>query len=169
MSASGASRSGSGAHATAVDISPGKLERLRRSVERLGVADRVELCLAEEFGQTDFDAVLVDAPCTNTGVLAQRPEARWRYGPQSKQELRAIQAELLAQGARCTRPGGRLVWSTCALDTDENRRAVDAFLAEHPTWELEQDAEARPDTATNQTSGAGPIDGGYFARLRSSR
>lgn len=159
----------SDAQVCAVDVSPGKLERLQRTVTRLGVADRVELCLAEEFNATDFDAVLVDAPCSNTGVLAQRPEARWRFGPQHKQSLLEIQRELLAQGARSTRPGGRLIWSTCALESDENQRAVKAFLAEHPTWELEEEAETRPDVATDQVSGVGPIDGGYFARLRSAR
>jgi 16S rRNA (cytosine967-C5)-methyltransferase len=98
-------------------------------------------------------------------VLAARPEARWRFGPKTKQELVALQADLLRQGAALVRPGGRLVWSTCALDPDENRRQLDALVAEQPDFRLETDAETLPDTATTQTEGAGPIDGGYFARL----
>ena len=155
-----------GASVTACDVSSGKLERLGETVQRLGVAERVELCLASELDQGDFDAVLVDAPCTNTGVLAQRPEARWRYGPKTKRDLLAVQAQLLARGAELVRPGGRLVWSTCALESDENARAVKTFMAEHPGWSLEEEAEALPGFDTDQEGGAGPIDGGYFARLR---
>lgn len=155
-----------GARVTACDVNSGKLERLAQTVQRMGVAEQVELCLAADLDQRDYDAVLVDAPCTNTGVLAQRPEARWRYGPGNKQELLAIQHDLLTQGATLVRPGGRLVWSTCALEADENDRAIKGFLAAHPGWELEEEAERRADPATDQESGTGPIDGGYFARLR---
>jgi len=114
----------------------------------------------------DRYAVLVDAPCTNTGVLAGRPEARWRFGPAQKRELVELQARLLGEGAALVRPGGRLVWSTCSLDPDENRRQVDAFLAQHAGWSLEADAESLPDLVTTQEQGAGPVDGGYWARLR---
>jgi 16S rRNA (cytosine967-C5)-methyltransferase len=112
-----------------------------------------------------FDAVLVDAPCSNTGVLAQRPEARWRFGPSSKRELRRLQVLLLAAGAARVRPGGRLVWSTCSIDPDENEHAVAAFLKGAPEWTLEAQAEALPDVETSDGGGAGPIDGGYWARL----
>ena len=113
--------------------------------------------------------MLVDAPCSNTAVLAQRPEARWRFGPKSKGELVALQARLFERGATLVRPGGRLVWSTCALDADENRRAVVGFLAAHPGWQLEDELESLPDLDTTQARGSGPIDGGYFARLRRAR
>ena len=126
---------------------------------------------AKSLGDELFDAVLVDAPCTNTAVLAQQPEARWRLGPASKRSLLELQATLLRQGADRVRPGGRLVWSTCALDPHENRRAVDRLLAERSELELEleEEAETLPDTATTADEGPGPIDGGYFARLRRSR
>ena len=155
-----------GASVAACDVSADKLDRLRSTVERLGLADNVVCGLAADLERTDFDAVLVDAPCSNTGVLAQRPGARWRFGPRSKQALAAVQAELFDTAAGRVRPGGRVVWSTCALDSDENQRAVRAFLEAHPDWELEEEAEHLPDAATDQTAGAGPIDGGYFARLR---
>jgi 16S rRNA (cytosine967-C5)-methyltransferase len=157
----------SGARVVAADVSAPKLGLLRATLERLGLADRVELALntGADLGGAGFDAVLVDAPCSNTGVLAARPEARWRYGPEAKRELAALQRSLLRQGARHVAPRGRLVWSTCALDADENRRAVTAFLAESPGFELEAESESLPDTQTRQDSGAGPVDGGYFARL----
>jgi 16S rRNA (cytosine967-C5)-methyltransferase len=156
----------SGANVVACDVSDEKLARVADTLARLQVRERVELVRADLLEQRQFDAVLVDAPCTNTGVLAQRPEARWRFSPQSKRELLALQSQLFERGAELVKPGGRLVWSTCALDADENRRAVDAFLARHPEWSLEVDAETLPDCGTTQTGGAGPIDGGYLARLR---
>ena len=156
----------SGATVVACDISDEKLARVGDTLARLRVGERVELVRADLLERSEFDAVLVDAPCTNTGVLAQRPEARWRFTPQQKRELVALQTQLFERGAERVRPGGRLVWSTCALDADENRRAVDAFLARHPEWSLEVAAETLPDLGTTQIRGAGPIDGGYLARLR---
>jgi 16S rRNA (cytosine967-C5)-methyltransferase len=157
-----------GAQVSACDPSPERLERVSGTLERLGLAQRVELVRADgrEGGAGDFDAVLVDAPCTNTGVLAARPEARWRFGPATRRELATLQAELLRAGAARARPGGRLVWSTCSLEPEENRRQVDAFLAEHSGWSLEEDAQSLPDPATDRERGAGPVDGGYWARLR---
>jgi len=160
---------GAGARVVACDSSADRLERVRSTLERLRLAERVELALSDgtaALREELFDAVLVDAPCTNTGVLAARPEARWRFGPAHKQALAALQRRLLEQGAARVRPGGRLVWSTCALDPDENRRRVDAFLPQHPGWTLEAEAESLPDTSTTQSAGAGPVDGGYWARLR---
>jgi 16S rRNA (cytosine967-C5)-methyltransferase len=157
-----------GAEVTACDPAPERLERVTGTLERLGLAQRVQLSCADgrAGGAADFDAVLVDAPCTNTGVLAARPEARWRYGPASRRELASLQAELLRAGAGRVRPGGRLVWSTCSLEPDENRRQIDAFLAERPAWSLDEDSESLPDLATDRERGAGPVDGGYWARLR---
>ena len=161
----------SGALVTACDVSPARLERLGTTLERLDLSGAVRCVLndAESLGDELFDAVLVDAPCTNTAVLAQRPEARWRLGPASKRSLLELQTTLLGQGADRVRPGGRLVWSTCALDPDENRRAVERLLAERSELGLEEEAETLPDIATAADEGPGPIDGGYFARLRRSR
>ena len=155
-----------GARVVACDVEEGKLERLRSTLERLGLADRVELCLSDgtrSVGDSGFDAVLVDAPCSNTGVLAARPEARWRYQPQTLADLRQLQTRLLREGAARVRPGGRLVWSTCSLEPGENTGQVKAFVSEHPAWTLEEEFEALPDPES------GPIDGGYAARLRLAR
>jgi 16S rRNA (cytosine967-C5)-methyltransferase len=158
-----------GARVVACDLRPERLERVGATLDRLRSREMVELVRAdagEALGERAFDGVLVDAPCTNTGVLAQRPEARWRFGPRSRAELGELQARLFAAGADRVRPGGRLVWSTCSLEPEENRRAVEAFLALRPQWTLEAEAEALPDVATTQERGGGPIDGGYHARLR---
>ena len=77
-------------------------------------------------------------------MLAARPEARWRFSPKTKRDLGALQARLLRQGALHVAPLGRLVWSTCALDADENRRAVDAFLAERAEFALDRGVVRAP-------------------------
>ena len=158
----------SGARVVACDASAARLERVTSTLARLQLADGVELH-ATEFGEAlgarTFDGVLVDAPCSNTGVLAQRPEARWRFGPASRAELAQVQTRLIDRAAELVRPGGRLVWSTCSLEPEENRRVVDAFLARQPQWSLAEDHESVPDVETTQERGGGPIDGGHFARL----
>ena len=158
-----------GADVFASDVAPEKLELVRQTAERLGCSERVTTGLNQAgsamVSDLTYDAVLVDAPCTNTGVLSGRPEARWRFGPKSKRELVELQASLIRQAADRVAPGGRLVWSTCALDADENRRGVDKFLAERDDFTLDTDAESLPGLDTTQDEGAGPVDGGYFARL----
>jgi 16S rRNA (cytosine967-C5)-methyltransferase len=86
-----------------------------------------------------FDAVLVDAPCSNSGVLGRRPEARWRYDRASLASLTTLQRGLLAAAAGLVGPGGRLVYSTCSLSPGENQRIAQALagwrvLAERLTW-----------------------------------
>lgn len=83
-----------------------------------------------------FDLVLVDAPCTGTGVWRRRPEAKWRLRSASVEQRRAAQAAVLADAARHVKPGGRLVYVTCSLLPEENTDQVAAFLASHPdfTW-----------------------------------
>lgn len=176
----------SGARVVACDVSTEKLERVRSTLARLGLAEAVDLRLTDGTAQLEaqeFDGVLVDAPCTNTGVLAQRPEARWRFGPKAKQELLALQSRLIREGGQRVKRGGRLVWSTCSLDPDENTRMVRAFLAEHAEFSLEIEQESLPgetadaaeaeagaqDSSSSDSLGNGPIDGGYFARLRRYR
>lgn len=157
-----------GARVVACDVSARKLERLSSTLARLQLAERVELVLARDglgLRAGAFDAVLVDAPCTNTGVLAQRPEARWRFGPKAKADLAVIQRRLFEAAGAAVRPGGRLVFSTCSLESDENGRAVRAFLAAHAEFTLDEEREALPDLE----AGIGPIDGGYFARLVRAR
>jgi len=158
----------SGARVVACDSNAARLERVTSTLARLQLAEGVELH-ATEFGEAlgarTFDGVLVDAPCSNTGVLAQRPEARWRFGPASRAELAQVQTRLIDRAAELVRPGGRMVWSTCSLEPDENRRLVDAFLARNAHWTLADDCESLPDVELTQERGRGPVDGGYFARL----
>ena len=160
----------------ALDSNRGRLARLTETVGRLAVSDRVTTIVADGAAglvSESADGVLVDAPCSNTAVLAQRPEARWRYGPAARRSLVELQERLLEDGARLVKPGGRLVWSTCALEPEENGQRVAAFLERHADWSLEAEHELLPDPLslhTNSAEGglAGLVDGGYAARLRRS-
>lgn len=85
--------------------------------------------LEEKGLPTAFDLVMLDAPCTNTGVLRRRPDAKRRLTPDALSGARDLQQQLLEVAASLTRPGGRIVYSTCSLEPEENRLLVDDFLA----------------------------------------
>ena len=74
-----------------------------------------------------FDAILVDAPCSNTGVLARRPDVRWRLREKDIAGAAALQRRLLENAARLLKPGGRIVYSTCSLEPEENRIDLPGF------------------------------------------
>jgi 16S rRNA (cytosine967-C5)-methyltransferase len=76
-----------------------------------------------------FDAILVDAPCTNTGVMRHRVDVKWRLQPTDFAKHAKQQVELLASAARWLKSSGRLVYSTCSIDAEENAGVVAAFLA----------------------------------------
>jgi len=80
------------------------------------------------FRNETFDRVLVDAPCSGTGTLRRNPEIRWRISPASIEELSRRQHQLLLNASQFVRPGGRLVYSTCSVETDENENVAQAFL-----------------------------------------
>jgi len=83
-----------------------------------------------------FDRVLVDAPCTGLGTLRRNPDLKWRQTPQDLLELTEKQARILARAAKFTKPGGRLIYSTCSLLSDENEQIAEGFLANHPEFKL---------------------------------
>ena len=92
----------------------------------------------------NFDAVLVDAPCTNTGVMRHRVDVKWRLRPGDFGRHAAHQLVLLRAAARLVRPHGRLVYSTCSLDPAENEEVVARFIGENPGWRLDRQMLARP-------------------------
>jgi len=76
----------------------------------------------------EFDRVLVDVPCSNTGVLGKRPEARWRITPADLKELPVKQSRLLTLALDRVRSGGRVVYSTCSIEPEENEQVVQTAL-----------------------------------------
>jgi len=103
---------------TAVEVHPGRAHALAK---RVGPNVRVVTADAREVAESGFDRTLVDAPCSGLGVLARRPDMRWRARP-----LPQLQLELLQAAAERTRPGGTIVYSVCTLNADENEAVVDA-------------------------------------------
>jgi 16S rRNA (cytosine967-C5)-methyltransferase len=111
----------------------------------------------EEAPAGPFDAALLDVPCSNTDVLGRRPAARWRLRPEHFRHLVPLQTRLLLQAAERVRPGGVVVYSTCSIEPEENRRVVDVVLRALSESVLEAESEQLPGR---------PADGGYWARLR---
>ena len=145
-----------------------RLQRLRANVERLKLTcarieqldagDLVSLRNAmQRQGASAADAILLDVPCSNTGVLQRRADARWRFDEANLRELGVVQARLLDTAALCVRPGGRLVYSTCSLEAEENAQQVQAFLRRNGDFRLDAETASVP-----PESG---IDGAYAARL----
>lgn len=85
-----------------------------------------------------FDRVLVDAPCSGTGTLRRNPEIRWRISPADILDLSQRQKQLLFNAARVVKPGGRLIYSTCSVEPDENEGVVQTFLENNETFRLGQ-------------------------------
>ncbi|HXI69726.1 MAG TPA: 16S rRNA (cytosine(967)-C(5))-methyltransferase RsmB [Verrucomicrobiae bacterium] len=143
----------------AQDVSEDRLKLIRENCTRLGVRC-VEAVLPSTLNSqlsTTFDRILVDAPCSNSGVMRRRLDLRWRIQPDEIERLRATQLDLLGQAATRLKPGGVLVYSTCSLEPEENSEVVNAFLREHARFKLESERELLP-FADN-------VDGAYVARL----
>ena len=105
---------------TAVEMHPGRAQALARG--DAGPNVRVVHADLRELDERGFDRALVDAPCSGLGVLARRPDLRWRARP-----LPELQLELLQAAAERTKPGGTIVYSVCTLNADENEAVVDAL------------------------------------------
>ena len=126
-----------GAHVTAVEVNPGRARLLREAAEAQGVGSRVEVHVADARSwavervdiHRSFHIVLVDAPCTGTGVMAKRADMRWRRTADDITAAAHLQLELLTASSLLVAPGGCLVYSTCSLEAEENQGVVTAFLA----------------------------------------
>ena len=91
-----------------------------------------------------FDRILIDAPCSNTGVMRRRVDLRWRIQPEEILRLQETQLSLLRQAAPLLKPGGTLVYSTCSLEPEENQQTVKSFLERQKSFRLEQERELLP-------------------------
>ncbi len=121
------------------DVSVTRLRRLDDVRDRLGHAGLMPVCLdvaRPPFRGETFDRILVDAPCSNLGVLRRRPEARWNWTPERITALAGRQRALLDGAAHLLKPGGRLVYATCSAEAEETVDVVRAFLAAHPDFRV---------------------------------
>ncbi len=130
---------------TALDCNPKRLRALEENARRLrlkGIEIRVGDCscataMKEIFSQGAFDRILLDVPCTNTGVLRRRADARWRFTAERLAELTRLQANMLDATALLLKSGGRLVYSTCSLESEEGEKLIMDWLRRHPEFDLE--------------------------------
>jgi 16S rRNA (cytosine967-C5)-methyltransferase len=145
----------------ACDISEERLKLVRENCTRLGVTCvETVLVLALDSQPTIFDRILVDAPCSNTGVMRRRVDLRWRISPEEISRLRQTQLELLKFAATKLKPGGVLIYSTCSLESEENSEVVKEFLATNPNFKLETECQLLPFVDS--------VDGAYVAGLKNS-
>lgn len=124
----------------AMDVHEDRLETLRDTVARTGW-DFVEIVKGDAacgFPEADklFDAILLDVPCMNTGVLRRRADARWRFTRDRIESLKKIQWRILSEMSKSVKPGGRLVYSTCSLEQEENEELVGRWVSQNPGWRL---------------------------------
>ena len=139
-----------------MDSNEKRLPRLRENLERCGVENAEISChdwttLAPPEWHESYDAILLDVPCSNTGVLRRRVDARWRLQKVDLEDLVGIQNKILAEAAKCVKPGGRIVYSTCSIDPEENIELVEAFAKAHD-FTLERSEQKLP--FIDETDGA---------------
>jgi 16S rRNA (cytosine967-C5)-methyltransferase len=146
----------------ATDTDKKRLEKVTENTARLGLnsISTIEYeNLQKTFDTASFDAVLLDVPCSNTGVLARRIEARYRIRPGTIKDLAKTQAELLQTAAAMLKPKGKICYSTCSIQKDENADLIKNFLRLNPAFELESELLTLPSAETFDH------DGGYVAIL----
>ena len=122
----------------ALDLYDHKLELVRENAHRLGIrcirTEKQDGTVFVPEWENGADRVLVDAPCSGLGVLNRRAEARWTKEERSLSQFPPLQKKILENGARYVKPGGRLLYSTCTLEQDENTRVRKWFLENHPEF-----------------------------------
>lgn len=150
-----AARMGDRGEVISIELDPSRAEEVAAQASRLGLRS-VTVIEADAAGMEmapGFDRVLLDAPCSDLGALASRPDARWRKSPKTIERLVGIQERALLGAARVLRPGGTLVYATCTISRRENEERVAALLAaaaagEVPALELEDLGARAPQLAS---------------------
>lgn len=146
----------------ATDLGEHRLPRLRQNLEQWGgknfqvqAFDWTHPCPDQWIAA--YDGVLLDVPCSNTGVMQRRVDVRWRLTEQEMDRLVNLQSSILNNACLAVRQDGRLVYSTCSIDPEEDSRVVQKFLTAHPDWKLEEERLILPHDEET--------DGAYAAKL----
>ncbi|KPL22458.1 MAG: hypothetical protein AMJ75_08035 [Phycisphaerae bacterium SM1_79] len=181
-----AEATGDSAKIIATDIDNKRLEMVRENIARLGIKS-VDIVFYEKLLGIDdfrlpnadfqiinhkskienhFDCLLLDVPCSNTGVLAKRIEVRYRIKSTAIRELVGLQSNLLRTAAEMLNPGGKICYSTCSIQKIENSVVVEAFLKENQNFTLESEQLTLPRAeGFRDKASCGDHDGGYVAIL----
>jgi 16S rRNA (cytosine967-C5)-methyltransferase len=145
----------------ACDRDQSRVETLRGNLERLGV--KIARTMRHDWaqqtlsGEMPFDRILIDAPCSNTGVMRRRVDVRWRLTPDDFARMAAEQLRIVRAAMPLLKPGGVLVYSTCSLEPEENKKVVEQTLKEFPFLKLVEEKSVLPFSDG--------FDGAYVAKL----
>jgi 16S rRNA (cytosine967-C5)-methyltransferase len=156
-----AALTGDKAKIVAMDVEGWKLEEVKKRASRAGIRSvQTEFIRGNKtikYWTGKADRLLLDAPCSGLGVLRRHPDSKWKLNPESIEDVRDTQAEILDGYCRMLKPGGIMVYATCSLMPGENELQVNTFLEEHPEFELE---------AMERTWPSEGWDGFFMARLK---
>lgn len=159
---------------TALDVDPGRCERIRQTLHRTGLGAQL---ITADAGNLEawwdgrpFDAVLLDAPCTASGIVRRHPDVRWLRRESDIEQLAAIQARLLQALWKVVRPGGRLLYCTCSVFKAEGQEQIETFLAHNSNATLQPSpGHLMPQSGAKQEpvpdNLQGDHDGFYYALL----
>ena len=163
---------------TALDNSARRMERLAANLERTGLhAEMVKADITNWENKAQYDAILLDAPCSATGTMRRHPDVLHRIGMKQINELAAVQSVMLDRAAGWLKPGGTLVYATCSLEPHEGEAQVDAFLSRNKGFAIASIApEELPDGLAPDAKGclrtmppmladAGGLDGFFVSRF----
>ena len=164
---------------TAVESSAPRLGRLKENLERTGLeATLVEADVMAFAPAAPVDAILLDAPCSATGIFRRHPDVLHRARPSTIKQAAAVQAAMLDRVAGWVKPGGLLVYATCSLEPAEGEDQLERFLGRHPEYAIDPvGADALPDGVSPRADGTvrtlpdmlaqqGGLDGFFVARMR---
>lgn len=166
---------------TAVELSEARMARLAENLERTDLSADCRLADAALFAEgAPYDAVLLDAPCSATGIFRRHPDVLHRAGPRIVAEAAEGQARLIDHAAGLVAPGGRLVYAVCSLEADEGEQIAKGFLTGHPDWRIDPvgldelpqglspDKVGRVRVRPGTLADRGGADGFFIARFRRS-
>ena len=162
---------------TATDVDARRLEMVRENMARLDIK-RVQIVpyegiLNSQFStlNSKFDAVLLDVPCSGTGVMRRKPEIRWRITEKEIETLAGLQSKLINAASQCVCADGVLIYSTCSIEPEENRGVVKSFLKANPDFQLDPAGNYLPDEVVSEDGYMETfphlhgIDGAFAARM----
>ncbi len=156
-----------------IDRYENRLNLVKNSAQRLGIANaHFVVADATSIQVPPADKVLVDAPCSGLGVLAKKPDAKWRREPEDIRDLVKLQNAILENAATLVKAGGCIVYSTCTMEPEENLEVVRSFLVNHPEFSIEQPGELVPKEVVSSEGFVETfphrhgMDGSFAIRLR---
>ncbi|TAA26882.1 16S rRNA (cytosine(967)-C(5))-methyltransferase RsmB [Pseudoxanthomonas winnipegensis] len=162
-----------GLRLTALDVDARRLRRVEQTLQRVGATATLKAADASDpagwWDEVPFDAVLLDAPCSATGIVRRQPDVLLHRRPEDIAALTALQARLLDAAWAVLAPGGTLVYATCSLLAAENAAQIEAFVARHDAAALDDPGDAFGHASgggRQRLTGEDGMDGFFYARLR---